>query len=382
PCPRAHVPRCPPSWLESLSREAHLEGRTCSGCTCRPARRRAGRVAAFHARAGGPPRRPPIMGVLFPGGSPWLSSLLPPPWSASSAFCSVTRRPWACASAWSAPGVPAGATWPTWPATSARATRSSSRRGCGSTSTPPACRWWTAPRSTSPARAWARASSSGTRTPRPSAAAARASPPSRPEPVPARRARFRPAIAPKSLSRHNFRLSAPACRPGTLAPPLPSRSTGGCQARKGRIHKENTMRHYEVVFLVHPDQSEQVPAMIERYKSLIEYAGGTNHRLKDWGRLQLAYPIQNLVKAHYVLFNAEVGQAAIDELVETFRFNDAILRHLVIRRDGPETEQSLIMKSKDEKGDKPERGERRRRDEEGEGTAAAETDGDNAEAAA
>ena len=122
------------------------------------------------------------------------------------------------------------------------------------------------------------------------------------------------------------------------------------------------MRHYEVVFLVHPDQSEQVPAMIERYKSLIEGSNGTIHRLEDWGRRQLAYPIQNLVKAHYVLFNIEAGQAAIDELVETFRFNDAILRHLVIRRDGPDTEQSLIMKSKDEKGDKPERGERRRRD--------------------
>lgn len=142
------------------------------------------------------------------------------------------------------------------------------------------------------------------------------------------------------------------------------------------------MRHYEVVFLVHPDQSEQVPAMIERYKSLIEGSSGTIHRLEDWGRRQLAYPIQNLVKAHYVLFNIEATQAAVDELVETFRFNDAILRHLVIRRDGPDTEQSLIMKSKDEKGDKPERGERRRRDEEGEGVAvAADTDGDNAEAA-
>jgi small subunit ribosomal protein S6 len=140
-------------------------------------------------------------------------------------------------------------------------------------------------------------------------------------------------------------------------------------------------RHYEVVFLVHPDQSEQVPAMIERYKSIIENGKGTIHRLEDWGRRQLAYPIQNLVKAHYVLFNVEADQPTIDELVETFRFNDAILRHLVIRRDGPDTEQSLIMKSKDEKGDKPERGERRRRDEEGEGTAAADNDGDNAEAA-
>ena len=141
------------------------------------------------------------------------------------------------------------------------------------------------------------------------------------------------------------------------------------------------MRHYEVVFLVHPDQSEQVPAMIERYKALIEGGNGKIHRLEDWGRRQLAYPIQNLVKAHYVLLNIEAEQSVLDELVDTFRFNDAILRHLVIRRDGPDTEQSLIMKSKDEKGDKPERGERRRRDEEGEGTAAADNDGDNAEAA-
>ena len=141
-------------------------------------------------------------------------------------------------------------------------------------------------------------------------------------------------------------------------------------------------RHYEVVFLVHPDQSEQVPAMIERYKSTIENGKGSIHRLEDWGRRQLAYPIQNLVKAHYVLFNVEADQPTIDELVETFRFNDAILRHLVIRRDGPDTEQSLIMKSKDEKGDKPERGERRRRDdEEGEAGNAASTESDNAEAA-
>ena len=141
------------------------------------------------------------------------------------------------------------------------------------------------------------------------------------------------------------------------------------------------MRHYEVVFLVHPDQSEQVPAMIERYKALVENGGGKIHRLEDWGRRQLAYPIQNLVKAHYVLLNIEADQAVLNELVESFRFNDAVLRNLVIKRDGPDTEQSLIMKNKDEKGDKPERGERRRRDEEGEGTAAADNDGDNAEAA-
>jgi small subunit ribosomal protein S6 len=143
-------------------------------------------------------------------------------------------------------------------------------------------------------------------------------------------------------------------------------------------------RHYEVVFMVHPDQSEQVPAMIERYKSLVETGNGTIHRLEDWGRRQLAYPIQNLVKAHYVLMNIEVDQAVLSELTESFKFNDAVLRNLVVLRPGADTEQSLIMKSKDEKGDKPERGERRRRDdEEGETTPAADTDaGDDAASAA
>ena len=137
------------------------------------------------------------------------------------------------------------------------------------------------------------------------------------------------------------------------------------------------MRHYEIVFLVHPDQSEQVPAMIERYKSAIEAGNGKIHRLEDWGRRQLAYPIQNLVKAHYVLLNIEAEQSVLDELVDTFRFNDAILRHLVMRRDDAVTEQSLIMKNKDEKGDKP---ERRRRDDESD-SAVGTGDNDNAEAA-
>ena len=141
------------------------------------------------------------------------------------------------------------------------------------------------------------------------------------------------------------------------------------------------MRHYEIVFLVHPDQSEQVPAMVERYKGLIENAGGKVHRLEDWGRRMLAYPIQDLVKAHYVLLNIEVGQEGLNELVDGFRFNDAILRHLVIKRDGADTEQSLIMKNKDEKGDKPERGERRRRDEEG-GVGTADTSDESAAEAA
>lgn len=140
------------------------------------------------------------------------------------------------------------------------------------------------------------------------------------------------------------------------------------------------MRHYEVVFLVHPDQSEQVPAMIERYKALIEGGNGTIHRLEDWGRRQLAYPIDNLVKAHYVLFNMEADQAVLNELIEAFRFNDAVLRHLVIRRDEAITEQSLIMKNKDEKGDKPERSERRRRDDESDDNES--TDGNRDDAAA
>jgi len=131
------------------------------------------------------------------------------------------------------------------------------------------------------------------------------------------------------------------------------------------------MRHYEIVFLVHPDQSEQVPAMIERYKALIEGGNGKFHRLEDWGRRQLAYPIHNLVKAHYIMFNVEAEQSVLSELVEAFRFNDAVLRHLVIRRDEAVTEQSLIMKNKDDKGDKP---ERRRRDEDDSGDNAAKSD--------
>ena len=120
------------------------------------------------------------------------------------------------------------------------------------------------------------------------------------------------------------------------------------------------MRHYEVVFLVHPDQSEQVPAMIERYKTLIEGNGkGKIHRLEDWGRRQLAYPIQHLAKAHYVLMNIECGAEVLNELESGFRFNDAVLRHLIMKRDDAVTEMSAIMKNKDDKGD------RRRRDDEG-----------------
>lgn len=109
------------------------------------------------------------------------------------------------------------------------------------------------------------------------------------------------------------------------------------------------MRHYEIVFMVHPDQSEQVPAMIERYRAAIEKDEGQIHRLEDWGRRQLAYPIQKLHKAHYVLMNVECSQEALDELTTSFRFNDAVLRNLIIKRNEAVTEQSPLAKSKEEK---------------------------------
>lgn len=105
------------------------------------------------------------------------------------------------------------------------------------------------------------------------------------------------------------------------------------------------MRHYEVVFLVHPGQSEQVPAMIERYRENLEARGGTAHRLEDWGRRQLAYPINKVHKAHYVLMNVECNQEALDELEHAFRFNDAVLRNLIVRRDRAVTEASPLARS-------------------------------------
>ncbi|MEJ1335407.1 MAG: 30S ribosomal protein S6 [Candidatus Sedimenticola sp. (ex Thyasira tokunagai)] len=113
------------------------------------------------------------------------------------------------------------------------------------------------------------------------------------------------------------------------------------------------MRHYEVVFLVHPDQSEQVPSMIERYRSNIETKGGVIHRLEDWGRRQLAYPIQKLPKAHYVLMNIECGDDALNELESAFRFNDAVLRNLVIKCKGAVTEASPLAKPVDERDEAP-----------------------------
>ena len=104
------------------------------------------------------------------------------------------------------------------------------------------------------------------------------------------------------------------------------------------------MRHYEICFIVHPDQSEQVPAMIERYRTLVVSQGGKVHRVEDWGRRQLAYPIAKLVKAHYVLFNIECGKSTLDELEHGFRYNDAVLRHLTVGQKKAITTPSPMMK--------------------------------------
>ena len=120
------------------------------------------------------------------------------------------------------------------------------------------------------------------------------------------------------------------------------------------------MRHYEICFLVHPDQSEQVPAMLERYRGLIEGRGGKIHRVEDWGRRQLAYPIVKLHKAHYVLMNIECDAETLAEVEGVFRFNDAVLRHLTIRRQAAITDQSPMLKAKEDK-DRPGRGHDQRR---------------------
>ena len=112
------------------------------------------------------------------------------------------------------------------------------------------------------------------------------------------------------------------------------------------------MRHYEIVFLVHPDQSEQVPGMLDRYRSSIENNGGNIHRLEDWGRRQLAYPIQKIHKAHYILMNIECDQATLDELESGFRFNDAVIRNLVIRRDKAITEPSPLVRREESSEDR------------------------------
>lgn len=108
------------------------------------------------------------------------------------------------------------------------------------------------------------------------------------------------------------------------------------------------MRHYEIVFLVHPDQSEQVPGMIERYEGIIKKQEGTVHRKEDWGRRQLAYPIEDVHKAHYILMNLECNQLALEELKTSFKFNDAILRYLVIKKKNAVTGESVMMKKEKE----------------------------------
>jgi len=114
------------------------------------------------------------------------------------------------------------------------------------------------------------------------------------------------------------------------------------------------MRHYEVVVMVHPDQSEQVPAMVERYKAFIEADGGKIHRLEDWGRRQLAYPIAKLHKAHYVLMNIECTDKALAELENAFKFNDAVIRKMVIRKDKAVVGQSQLFKNPEDDKPKPE----------------------------
>jgi len=117
------------------------------------------------------------------------------------------------------------------------------------------------------------------------------------------------------------------------------------------------MRHYEIVFLVHPDQSEQVPGMIERYTNLVVQGGGAIHRTEDWGRRQLAYPINKIHKAHHILLNVECDLGTLEEISTAFKFNDAVLRNLIMKRKRPDTEESPLMKLERESKEKKERDE-------------------------
>ncbi|MEX0386535.1 30S ribosomal protein S6 [Spiribacter onubensis] len=132
------------------------------------------------------------------------------------------------------------------------------------------------------------------------------------------------------------------------------------------------MRHYEIVFMVHPDQSDQVPAMIERYRGLIEGNGGSIHRLEDWGRRQLAYPINKLIKAHYVLMNVECEPSDIEELESMFRFNDAVIRNMVLARKEAVTEASPLAKSQEEERERERPARRERPESASEGDSGAE----------
>ncbi len=130
------------------------------------------------------------------------------------------------------------------------------------------------------------------------------------------------------------------------------------------------MRHYEIVFLVHPDQSEQVAGMIERYSSIVKDSGGSVHRLEDWGRRQLAYSINKIHKAHYVLMNVECSEEALEELTKNFRYNDAVLRNMVIRCDEAVTEESSIMKAEKENRERKSRADQRAQQESSEAASA------------
>ena len=134
------------------------------------------------------------------------------------------------------------------------------------------------------------------------------------------------------------------------------------------------MRHYEIVFLVHPDQSDQVPGMVERYHAMIERGNGTIHRSEDWGRRQLAFPIAKIHKAHYIMFNVEINQETLDELESAFRFNDAVIRSLVIRRKGPVLGNSKLYEEELREQEKDRERDRRREEDNAARASAAESD--------
>lgn len=166
-------------------------------------------------------------------------------------------------------------------------------------------------------------------------------------------------------------------------------SPGIWEALRGNplIHEETaSMRHYEIVFMVHPDQSEQVPAMVERYRSLVEDSGGQVHRQEDWGRRQLAFPIDKVAKAHYILMNIECDGATLKELEGIFKFNDAVARHMTVRKDHAVTEPSVMMRDRKDEEDnaKPRRhdDDKPAREESDKPAAAAKSDGEDAAAAA
>lgn len=123
--------------------------------------------------------------------------------------------------------------------------------------------------------------------------------------------------------------------------------------------KSLTLRHYEIIFLVHPDQSEQVPAMVERYSQLIRSDGGQIHRLEDWGRRQLAYPIGKIMKAHYILMNVECSEPVLNQIEDAFRYNDAVIRKLVLRKDKPITTSSPVARERENKSSHDDIGEAR-----------------------